>query len=110
MKAMSIIGIVLLSWLLMNRIHQYELLANSLGVAYTPTESSIASGKFRISEQIFVTLYGIAYAITGTVYFSKRRPYQMGSNAHEIATLFELKEKGALSTEEYEREKTKIIG
>ena len=110
MKVMSIIGIVLFSWLFFNRCAQYTAVVNFAGKSITYTDAVVEKSKNGIAPQIAVSIYALVYSVFGTVYFFKRVSSKNGDVVNVLKGLFELKEKGAITIDEYEKEKSKIIG
>jgi len=106
MRALSIIGIILFTWLFLNRFDQYGTNIKALGE--TITADMIERAKTTLMEQMAVSAFGVIYSIAAIVYFFNKRDTS-GSMASKLTALYELKEKGAISVEEYEREKGKLL-
>ena len=73
MKALSIIGIILFTWLIINRYNYYDALSYYEGKTITYTAQTINLGKQHVISQILIGGYGLLYAVLGTVYFFKKR-------------------------------------
>jgi hypothetical protein len=94
--------------LFFNRYNQYQANISSLGMYITYTDVVVEKAKNRLVPQILVSIYALTYAILGTVYFFKKQKEPI-NNIKVLSDLFELKEKGAITVEEYEAAKHKII-
>lgn len=73
MRALSIIGIILFTWLIFNRYTQYEAIDSYVGKSVIYTSDVVTRFKHSAITQILVGVFGLLYAIMGTVYFFKRK-------------------------------------
>ncbi len=96
MKVMSIIGIVFLSLCLLLMIVFFD---------EEPPDEEAAAG-----IAIWGLLYGMALAIVGVVSASKKTKSQITDFATELNKLAELKEKGIITEDEFNQQKTMITG
>lgn len=90
MKAFSIIALVLFSLLL-------------FGILGSSSTDEIQGGGF------LAAALGIALSISSLVALKKKAPQGAASQTSELEKLFQLKEKGVLTEEEYLRKKTEVL-
>lgn len=67
MRVLSIIGIVLFSWLFFNRCQYYNSVAYYAGKSITYTDDVMIRAKHSLVPQILVSAYALIFAITATV-------------------------------------------
>jgi len=73
MKVLSIIGIVLFSWLFFNRCHYYGAVEDWGGKSITYTDSVMNRAKQNLIPQILVSAYALIFAIAATVHTFKNQ-------------------------------------
>jgi hypothetical protein len=73
MRAMSIVGIILFTWLLYNRIEQYQLAIYSFGKTVVYTHEVVERAKNSIIPVIIVSAYALVYATAGTHYYYRNK-------------------------------------
>ena len=67
MRVLSIIGIVLFSWLFINRCQYYGLIGDYAGKSFTYTDDVMNRAKHSLIPQILVSGYALIFAITAMV-------------------------------------------
>jgi len=67
MRVLSVIGIVLFSWLFFNRCQYYGFVADYAGRSITYTDDVVNRAKHNLIPQILVSAYALIFAITAMV-------------------------------------------
>ena len=103
MKVLSIIGIILFSWLFYSRCSQFFAADQYLGVSICYSSDMIGKLKLSLFWQVLVSVYAIIFSIVNLFSIIKQKGASRKNISEELVEIHNLHEKGIINTDEYDR-------